>query len=166
MSKRASPTQQEPLFENLDLSRLHQVETISEENAEKYSFDTLNFSDINRPKSCLEVDFPILKVNEISIIEGNATKPIYMMSKWWARRRSAIFRQLLIAAATKAPLNPEDASQTAWSLMYRKSHRKHGKFNKLSVVDIFMGGGTTVVEAARLGFQVTGVDFNPFVGCF
>ena len=36
-------------------------------------------------------------------IEGNAGKPIYQMSKWWARRRSSVFRAMLIAAATKAP---------------------------------------------------------------
>lgn len=152
---------QEPLFSGLDLKKVHNVETVTEEKAEKYVFDTVDFSDPNRPPTCLEVDFPILRVNEISIIEGNATKPIYMMSKWWARRRSAIFRQLLIAAATKAPSNPEDTAQASWSLQYRKSHRKHGKFSKLHVADIFMGGGTTVVEAARMGFQVTAIDLNP-----
>ncbi|QCQ22951.1 hypothetical protein FDQ92_12685 [Desulfoglaeba alkanexedens ALDC] len=29
------------------------------------------------------------------------------------------------------------------------------------MLDIFMGGGTTLVEGARLGFQMTGVDLNP-----
>jgi putative DNA methylase len=43
------------------------------------------------PKTCLEVDFPILPVNQVAIIEGNAGKPIYQMSKWWARRRSSVF---------------------------------------------------------------------------
>ena len=45
--------------------------------------ETVDFSDPNRPKTCLEVDFPILPVNQIAIIEGNAGKPIYQMSKWW-----------------------------------------------------------------------------------
>jgi hypothetical protein len=45
--------------------------------------------------------FPILPVNQVAIIEGNAGKPIYQMSKWWARRLS-VFRSMLIAAATKA----------------------------------------------------------------
>lgn len=160
MAKKTT-TEQSPLFAGLDLEQVHPVETVTEEQAEKYQFDTVDFSDPNRPKTCLEVDFPILKVNEISAIEQNATKPIYMMSKWWARRRASVFRQLLISAATKAPPDESKAAQTSWSLMYRKNHQKHGKFSNLKVVDIFMGGGTTVVEAARLGFNVTGVDINP-----
>ena len=65
--------------------------------------ETVDFSDPNRPRTCLEVDFPILPINQIAAIEGNAGKPIYQMSKWWARRRSSVFRAMLIAAATKAP---------------------------------------------------------------
>ena len=67
------------------------------------AMETVDFNDPNRPKTCLEVDFPILPVNQVAIIEGNAGKPIYQMSKWWARRRSSVFRSMLIAAATKAP---------------------------------------------------------------
>ena len=43
-----------------------------------------DFSDPNRPKTCLEVDFPIVPINALSALEGNAGKPIYQMSKWWA----------------------------------------------------------------------------------
>src|ERR1017187_1146536 len=56
--------------------------------------ETVDFNDPNRPKTCLEVDFPILPINQISQIEGNAGKPIYQMSKWWARRRSSVFRAM------------------------------------------------------------------------
>jgi len=56
------------------------------------ALETVDFNDPNRPKTCLEVDFPILPVNQVAIIEGNAGKPIYQMSKWWARRRSSVFR--------------------------------------------------------------------------
>src|SRR5262249_792063 len=62
-----------------------------------------DFSHPKRPKTCLEVDFPIVPVNALSELEGNAGKPIYQMSKWWARRRSSVFRAMLIAAATEAP---------------------------------------------------------------
>ena len=62
-----------------------------------------DFSDPNRAKTCLEVDFPIVPVNALSQLEGNAGKPIYQMSKWWARRRSSVFRAMLIAAAMQAP---------------------------------------------------------------
>ena len=59
-----------------------------------------DFSDPNRPLTCLEVDFPIAPINALSNLEGNAGKPVYQMSKWWARRRSSVFRSLLIAAAS------------------------------------------------------------------
>lgn len=150
-----------PLFADLDKQKLHAVETIPEDQAEAVKFETVDFGDPNRPKTCIENDFPILKVNEIASIESNATKPIYMMSKWWARRRSSVFRQILLSAATRSPSKIEEAAQSAWGLMYRKHHQRHGKFASLKVVDIFMGGGTTVVEAARLGFQVSGVELNP-----
>ena len=34
--------------------------------------DTVDFSDPDRPLTCLEVDFPIVPVNQVAIIEGNA----------------------------------------------------------------------------------------------
>ena len=78
------------------------------------ALDTVDFNDPNRPKTCLEVDFPILPVNQVAVIEGNAGKPIYQMSKWWARRRSSVFRSMLIAAATKAPDDPSHAAKLVW----------------------------------------------------
>jgi adenine-specific DNA methylase len=107
--------------------------------------DTVDFSDPNRSKTCLEVDFPILPINQIAAIEGNAGKPIYQMSKWWARRRSSVFRSLLIAAATKAPNDPAQAAKTVWDAYYA-NHQAKGAFKHLKVADIFMGGGTTLVE--------------------
>ena len=124
------------------------------------ALDTVDFSDPNRPKTCLEVDFPILPVNQIATIEGNAGKPIYQMSKWWARRRSSVFRSLLIAAATRAPADPAAAAKTVWDAYYA-NHQTKGAFSGLKVADMFMGGGTTIVEGSRLGMQMYGADLNP-----
>lgn len=124
------------------------------------AMETVDFSDPNRPKTCLEVDFPILPVNQIAIIEGNAGKPIYQMSKWWARRRSSVFRSMLIAAATKAPEDKSHAAKLVWDNYYA-NHQKKGAFKHLKVADIFMGGGTTLVEGSRLGMQMVGNDLNP-----
>ena len=124
------------------------------------ALETVDFSDPNRPKTCLEVDFPILPVNQVAIIEGNAGKPIYQMSKWWARRRSSVFRSMLIAAATKAPEDPSHAAKLVWDNYYA-NHQKKGAFKHLKVADIFMGGGTTLVEGSRLGMQMYGNDLNP-----
>lgn len=137
-----------------------------------------DFSMAKRPKTCLEVDFPIVPINELSALEGNAGKPIYQMSKWWARRRSSVFRAMLIAAAMEAPArkNPDgspeldeegipipdetEVSKAVWDVYYA-NHQKAENFKHLKVLDCFMGGGTTLVEGSRLGFQVTGVDLNP-----
>jgi adenine-specific DNA methylase len=119
-----------------------------------------DFSDPNRKLTCLEVDFPIAQINALSDLEGNAGKPIYQMSKWWARRRSSVFRSMLIAAATEAPEDPGEAAKKVWDHYYC-NHQKAGSFKKLRVLDPFMGGGTTLVEGSRLGMQMTGVDLNP-----
>ena len=119
-----------------------------------------DFSDPNRRPTCLEADFPIAQINALSNLEGNAGKPIYQMSKWWARRRSSVFRSLLIAAATEAPADPNEAAKLVWDHYYC-NHQKAGSFKQLKVLDPFMGGGTTLVEGSRLGMQMTGVDLNP-----
>ncbi|UDL88123.1 DUF1156 domain-containing protein [Mesorhizobium sp. PAMC28654] len=124
------------------------------------ALETVDFNDPNRPKTCLEVDFPILPVNQVAVIEGNAGKPIYQMSKWWARRRSSVFRSMLIAAATKAPDDSSHAAKLVWDNYYA-NHQKRGAFKHLKVADIFMGGGTTLVEGSRLGMQMVGNDLNP-----
>lgn len=124
------------------------------------ALETVDFNDPNRPKTCLEVDFPILPVNQVAIIEGNAGKPIYQMSKWWARRRSSVFRSMLIAAASKAPEDKSHAAKLVWDNYYA-NHQKKGAFKNLKVADIFMGGGTTLVEGSRLGMQMIGNDLNP-----
>lgn len=144
-----------------------------------------DFSDPNRPKTCLEVDFPLVPINALSALEGNAGKPIYQMSKWWARRRSCVFRALLLAAAMKAPtkkhpdgqsmlgsdgkpiVDDDAAAQAIWDAYYAnhqlapQANGQTGNFKHLKVLDPFMGGGTTLVEGSRLGFQVAGVDLNP-----
>lgn len=122
--------------------------------------ETVDFSDPNRPKTCIEVDFPILAINQIAQIEGNAGKPIYHMSKWWARRRSSVFRAILLASAMKAPDDPAQAAKAVWEAYYA-NHQKKGALKHLTVADVFMGGGTTLVEGSRLGMQMSGVDLNP-----
>lgn len=129
----------------------------------KVQLESVEFSDPNRPLTCLEVDLPILAINEIAKIEstsGAGRKPIYTMSKWWARRASSVFRATLIAAASKAPNDTAEAAKIVWDNFYA-NHQDNEAFKKLKVADIFMGGGTTLVEGARLGMQMIGNDLNP-----
>lgn len=125
--------------------------------------ESVDFTDLQRPKTCLEVDFPILPVNHVAgpeMSSGAAKKPIYTWQKWWARRSSHVFRATLIAAATKAPDDPAEAAKLVWDSFYG-NHQKNEAFKNLKVADIFMGGGTTVVEGARLGMHMYGNDLNP-----
>ena len=125
-----------------------------------WNCETVDFSDPNRSPTCIEVDFPIIPINQIAAIEGNAGKPIYQMSKWWARRRSSVFRAMLLASAIKAPEDRAEAAKLVWDAYYG-NHQTNGAFKNLKAADIFMGGGTTVVEGSRLGMQMYGNDLNP-----
>lgn len=129
----------------------------------EWHLESVDFGDPDRPKTCLEVDFPILPINLIAgpeMTSGAAKKPVYTWQKWWARRSSHVFRAMLISAATKAPDDAADSAKNVWESFYG-NHQKNPAFRKLKVADIFMGGGTTVVEGARLGMQMYGNDLNP-----
>src|SRR6058998_3516021 len=89
------------------------------------ALETVDFNDPNRPKTCIEVDFPILPVNQVAVIEGNAGKPIYQMSKWWARRRSSVFRTMLLASAMKAPKNEAEAAKAVWDVCKFSVRMRH-----------------------------------------
>jgi predicted RNA-binding Zn-ribbon protein involved in translation (DUF1610 family) len=125
--------------------------------------EIVDFSDPNRPKTCLEVDFPIIPINQIAALEassGALKKPIYGMSKWWARRQPSVFRAMLLAASMKAPDDESKAAKAVWQVYYA-NHQKRGSLKALRVADPFMGGGTTIVEGSRLGMQMFGSDLNP-----
>jgi adenine-specific DNA methylase len=137
-----------------------QAELLPDKLGKAVKLPVPDFTDPKRKPTCLEADFPIAQINALSNLEGNAGKPIYQMSKWWARRRSSVFRSMLVAAATEAPADPNEASKLVWDHYYC-NHQKAGSFKHLKVLDCFMGGGTTLVEGSRLGMQMTGVDLNP-----
>ncbi|HET7324871.1 MAG TPA: DUF1156 domain-containing protein [Halococcus sp.] len=118
-------------------------------------------------------------------------RPLSTMHKWWARQLGSVFRAISLYSLVDDPsaverhtadqetLNlsafsdgdtedtTEDLSQlieavslsnpdALWEL-YPKDVRVNGK----TVLDPFMGGGTSLMEAIRFGAAVTGVDLNP-----
>src|ERR1700733_13722738 len=102
--------------------------------AREAAVETVDFSDPNRPKTCLEVDFPIIPINQIAAIEGKgsgALKPIYQVTKWWARRRSTVFRSMLLAAAMKAPDDESKAAKAVWDVYYA-NHQERGTLHHLN----------------------------------
>ena len=104
-------------------------------------------------KKAIEESFPIVEVNRIAEPERNSFKPIYQMHKWWARRASSVFRSILLGAMKPAG--------TDIMKEFYKDHSNDPDTNGVTVLDPFMGGGTTIVEALRLGAKAIGVDLNP-----
>ncbi len=74
-------------------------------------------------------------------------RPIIAVHKWFARRPGTLFRGLLLAEFVDAALSES----------FFVSHQLRGK----RIADPFMGGGTPLIEANRLGADVAGLDINP-----
>lgn len=136
----------------------------------------------------IERGFPIERVNEIASKEGRAKmhyRPIYTMHKWWARRHGCVFRAISLYSLLDEPdkvevhepgengtlgdfggghneiedlLKNVDMAdpESLWEL-YPKDVRIEGK----RILDPFMGGGTSLVEASRFGVESDGYDLNP-----
>lgn len=106
-------------------------------------------------RTYLERTLPIEYLNPVAMGEGNAKKPVYQMHKWWARRLGSVFRALILGAFSSA----EESDAEFWH-HFTKGDRSLPLKGKV-ILDPFMGGGTTVVEAIRLGCRVIGIDINP-----
>ncbi len=104
-------------------------------------------------KRAIEENFPIVEINKLAIPERNSFKPIYQMHKWFARRASCVFRAILLGAT-----KPAGADIMA---EFYKDHTNDPDTNGVTILDPFMGGGTTIIEALRLGCDITGIDLNP-----
>src|SRR2546427_7337760 len=74
-------------------------------------------------------------------------RPIIAVHKWFARRPGTLYRALLLAEFTKGPL--------------RERFFESNSLRGVRVADPFMGGGTPLFEANRLGCDVVGFDINP-----
>lgn len=107
-------------------------------------------------KAAIETKPPVVFASRLALREGNHKKPIYQVHKWWARRLGSVFRSLLLAATTPA----RQASLLSNGFFYERHD-----LSNLRVLDPFVGGGTSLVEAAKCGASVIGVDIDP-VACF
>jgi len=98
----------------------------------------------------IETRFNIPLVADLALREKQIQqhyRPIIAVHKWFARRPGTLFRALTIAEFGDAPL--ADLFFTA------------NDFPGRHVADPFMGGGTPLIEANRVGCDVTGFDINP-----
>ncbi len=77
-------------------------------------------------------------------------RPIYHVHKWWAKRLGSVFRGILLGTSLPRGRRP-------CRRRFTRSHR----FRIPTVFDPFMGSGTTIGEAHKLGFTALGRDINP-----
>ena len=76
-------------------------------------------------------------------------RPIYHMHKWWATRLGSVFRGIVLGSVLSTGASISEA--------FYSSH----DFSNMSVFDPFMGSGTTIGEAHKLGLVALGRDINP-----
>jgi putative DNA methylase len=76
-------------------------------------------------------------------------RPPYYLHKWWARRTGTVVRGMLLDLLLPDGANVMDS--------YYAAH----DFSDTTILDPFMGGGTTLGEGLRLGCRVVGCDVNP-----
>ena len=74
-------------------------------------------------------------------------RPIISVHKWFARRPGTLFRALVLSELGDRPL--------------AESFFTANDFSGRAVADPFMGGGTPLLEANRVGCDVVGYDINP-----
>ncbi len=74
-------------------------------------------------------------------------RPIIAVHKWFARRPGTLFRGLLLSEFGNKPVE---------EIYYRAN-----SFEGVTIADPFMGGGTPLLEANRIGCNVIGTDINP-----
>ena len=106
----------------------------------------------NRQETALEHEFPVLEVSQVAEQESwrkEVNRPLYHIHKWWATRLGSVFRAITLGA-----LSPKDTR--IWDAFYR-----HHQFKGKVVLDPFMGSGTTLGEALKLGANAVGCDINP-----
>jgi putative DNA methylase len=96
-----------------------------------------------------EFEFEFLsKLGERESWRKEIHRPIYHIHKWWAKRLGSVFRGIVLGAAL-----PKDSSVS-------KSFYSNPSFEGMSLFDPFMGSGTTIGEAHKLGFTSYGQDIN------
>jgi len=124
----------------------------------------------------IEISFPIEEVNEIANKEAHAKRyyrPVYTMHKWWARRLGSVFRTMILYALADEEMSVESTPQQEFDVDdlpeidwndpedLWEYYLENVDFDGKTILDPFMGGGTSVVEALRTGCNAIGSELNP-----
>ena len=104
------------------------------------------------PRAIEDDTFPFEALSDVAEIESwrkEINRPLYHIHKWWAQRLGTVFRAIVLGAFA-----PKGAD--IFDLFYQPVRIKDA-----IVFDPFMGSGTTIGEAAKLGARTIGRDINP-----
>lgn len=96
--------------------------------------------------------FPFCSISAVAEQESwrkDIYRPTSYIHKWWARRLGSVFRGLLIGTV-------ENDCDESFERFYSGC-----QYPNITVFDPFMGSGTTINEAVKLGAKVVGCDINP-----
>ena len=96
--------------------------------------------------------FPFEEFCDVAELESwrkEINRPLYYIHKWWARRLGTVFRAMVVG--TFSPANSD----------VKESFYRPVRFPQTVVFDPFMGSGTTIGEALKLGCRAIGRDINP-----
>ena len=98
----------------------------------------------------IEERFDVALIAEMALKEKQIQqnyRPIIAVHKWFARRPGTLFRGLILSEFADRPLADS----------FFEPNDLPGRL----IADPFMGGGTPLLEANRVGCDVQGFDINP-----
>jgi len=88
-------------------------------------------------------------------------RPIYSLHKWWARRPGTLFRAIILLATHPELRESLLRVNLLGDLDVHAPYFAPHDLSQWIIFDPFMGGGTTLIEANRMGAKVIGSDINP-----
>lgn len=101
-------------------------------------------------ENAFQAEMPCDLLYQSSRKEASRKKPVFFIHKYFARRITANFRMSLLGFMA-------DKDDDVFDFFYKKSTNRED----LTILDPFMGGGTTIFEALRFGCKVIGNDLQP-----
>jgi putative DNA methylase len=102
--------------------------------------------------AAIEYQFPYIAISKLAEQESwrkEINRPIYHIHKWWATRLGSVFRGAVLGSLLHG-------NQNIMDFYYKKNN-----FASKIILDPFMGSGTSLGEAVKLGAKAIGCDINP-----
>jgi len=134
--------------------------------------------DDDQPRKLIEVALPLLEISKASVADKNRrVGTIKNLHKWFAPMPTPALRALIFASLVNDPgtdagredlkkfikeLVPENGTAPSREVLEQaKNYIARDNLELPTVLEPFCGGGSTVVEAQRLGLPVVASDLNP-----